>query len=1444
MILFAFMLRIGEALHPGPSISHYTIGTFNPTGLLRKGERVADMSPNNSLWGATETHLTKSALSQFRRELQFTSYPARVVPGYPAQPLSHRVGTVGGKAEGVCIISDCPVRALPGQWDPESWQSSRIQAAACLMGDVWVKMGVFYGFAKDPLQVHVQEASNNLLSALVDRIAKQSVGPRVICGDFNQELLALPQCQELAALGFVEAQQWASQVWGQEAMPTCKGKTIKDFLWVSREMLPFIRRVWVDDTHFADHAVLAIDVSFPTSHPQVPIWRKAMNIDWDKVSELPSFEDRQDQMTCEEIFIDLESRVDAHLQQQNSQGLLPSQEGRCKTTEVSFAKHAVTPLKRGRKHEYQIQFLGENFQHVRWCRQLRRLQSYVALTSKTEETPQKWQHRRELWAAIRTAKGFGTSFERFWLTRTFKLATVIDILPIKPPSHEIALGLFLNFQAIFNNFEKALIRERTKLARQRRTDDPNVIFKDLARPRSLPVQTILSKSIVHVTFVSTDHKQIEYSPARLDATQPVFGSMGMLMPEAHEPGKMTFAMDPQIQTGDTLLQQTLQGQLSEVFDAFHNLWSPRWNKHSNTSSDRWEQFAQFVFQEIPKPSEPFRLKPISISEWKHAVRTKKASTATGPDGISKADLANMPEDLTRQLVNLFNSIESGRPWPRCILTGLISAIEKTEHAQGPSDYRPITVLSVAYRVWATIRSRQLLTYLSKIAPSGLLGNRKGASTADVWWQIACEVEESLYFDSSLSGAVTDVVKCFNALPRVPVMLVAHHVGLPSNFIHTWMRAITGIGRRFTVNGATSHAIFSCTGFPEGCPLSVVACFLINIAFHKFVSKCLPRISVWSYVDNWETTSEDCHHTDAALGTMLEFTNLIDVDLDGAKSFVWSTQADERSFFKAQGHQVLSSARDLGGQLNYNRQNTLHTIRARLVEIRELWVWMAKSCAPLYQKLKALECVAWPRCLHSIPTLHIAEAHFCRLRAAAMRSLHASKHGANPMLHLSLVCPTKFDPEFFAIWNTLRMFRKHCNPDTAFPLLTAIANCGFRQLYQGPCGALLSCFAAVAWTWESNHTILDHEGLQLHLIHTPIQVLKTRLMWAWQLAVASKLCTRDEFMGIQYVDRELTMQKLDRFSPENQGLLRIVFNGTFFTRDKLHHNGYHPNKDCPFCGSTDGVYHRHWECPHFLDLHSQIPSQTRQFLDKMPDCMVLHGWCPRPVGAVQFSRLLDELPDLTGSFVNIPADSTTLHLFTDGTCDEPHLPTVRLAAWGVVLADMGSGDFMPVAQGPVWGQHQTVLRAEILGAVSAIRFGLLHKQDFMIWTDNQRVYEALQQFSQGGAAPDLMTPDHDLWGRLHSLVRRACTLGFFQGTIKIRSHEDASCYPLIEQWAIDGNHSADALAMTAIRNFPKQLLETWNNMRHSRQLIAQARDTLHQHFVATGQRALRTEQQIE
>ena len=61
--------------------------------------------------------------------------------------------------------------------------------------------------------------------------------------------------------GFVEAQTFAHHMWGQIPTNTCHHKTRKDHLWLSREILPFVRKVVVDDTWFSDHALVYAEIA-------------------------------------------------------------------------------------------------------------------------------------------------------------------------------------------------------------------------------------------------------------------------------------------------------------------------------------------------------------------------------------------------------------------------------------------------------------------------------------------------------------------------------------------------------------------------------------------------------------------------------------------------------------------------------------------------------------------------------------------------------------------------------------------------------------------------------------------------------------------------------------------------------------------------------------------------------------------------------------------------------------------------------------------------------------------------------------------------------------------------------------------------------------------------------------------------------------------------------
>ena len=298
------------------------------------------------------------------------------------------------------------------------------------------------------------------------------------------------------------------------------------------------------------------------------------------------------------------------------------------------------------------------------------------------------KHRAELWLSIRRAPGFPKGYPHAWLHRSARLPQAPDVLPKQCPDLATAEVIFATFQTEFRSLENALKRYRVCQAKSRRMADRNIAFRDIAKARSQPVQTLLNKHTACVTEVQGH--QVLYAPALLDVDDPVFGPNGLLQLTSHTPGTMITTQEPNLTPGDALTQEQLLGNLPDIFKAFHDLWDPMWNKHRDLPVESWDHVIAKVVLNIPVPTQALELLPITADQWLGEVKRRKRRSAPGPDGVTRDDLLLMPRDLVEILVANINHIEAGGShWPLSSTVGLISNLEKHDKASAPSDFRPI-----------------------------------------------------------------------------------------------------------------------------------------------------------------------------------------------------------------------------------------------------------------------------------------------------------------------------------------------------------------------------------------------------------------------------------------------------------------------------------------------------------------------------------------------------------------------------------------------------------------------------------------------------------------------------------------------------------------------------------------------------------------------------------
>ena len=866
------------------------------------------------------------------------------------------------------------------------------------------------------------------------------------------------------------------------------------------------------------------------------------------------------------------------------------------------------------------------------------------------------------------------------------------------------------------------------------------------------------------------------------------------MPVHVDTDQIWLDQDMEVQAGDVVMQECLIGDLQKLHTCFEMEWFRRWDTHLNVPASRWSSLETFIDGNLPQAN--MDLSEISCSRWHTFVSTRKKTSATGLDSVSRTDLLAMPDGLIESILGIYRTAESTGKWPKQWTSGAVHSLQKVTDAWKVQHFRPITVYPMTYRIWSSLRSRELLRFLHKIAPPSLWGNRTGTSAVAFWWSLQFQLEQAMYEGNAISGYVLDIVKAFNMIPRDPIWRAAIHVGIPGPLVRAWAGFVSQSTIFFCIRQTYSRGLRSCTGYPEGCGLSVAGMFLANLVLHNWFHKLWPQLTFHSYVDNWEVIDAGESKLQEGLHTLSMLASLFDLELDADKSYAWALSAADRKSMRTAGHKVNLAAKDLGGHMQYCRKRTNFTVTRACQALDGFWDRLSRSRASQQAKLHAVRAAAWPRALHTISITSLSSLWFEKLRTAVTKSTNLLRSGSNPMIQLSLLEPVRTDPEFFALWSSVLAFRRYACPESAGTLFDQAIELAPTLPHPGPIGLILTRLQCIGWSFVAGTFFNDHWGISIDILRCSPQELRWRVTEGWQHQVGSRVMMRKHFDGLQCVTPQITLKVLRSFQGDERGLARAVLDGTNFTTDMP----YCDENQCPLRQASDSLQHRHWECPQTEWSRLQITTA----LDKFPECVKDRGWAVLPSAVVAFRKALHEIPDTMSRWYcsTSPVNEThTIDLFTDGAAICPQNPFARLTGWAVVELT-SQADYALVSYGSVPGLSQTVLRAEISALLSAVQYARLKQAPTRIWCDNALVVMRANAIIAQDFQVDPTTSDCDLW----QILVEWATEDMPPITIhKVTSHVRPENLSPGEQIVVAGNQWADVFAADAIATLPPETL---------------------------------------
>ena len=103
----------------------------------------------------------------------------------------------------------------------------------------------------------------------------------------------------------------------------------------------------------------------------------------------------------------------------------------------------------------------------------------------------------------------------------------------------------------------------------------------------------------------------------------------------------------------------------------------------------------------------------------------------------------MPVAWFDGIARILRVVEESGVWPDGLLNAKIATIPKSGGDATPLGQRPLCVLPVVYRIWASARMMQLEPWFKSWVPSSVFSGGGGRSSVDAWFTTALVIEECL-----------------------------------------------------------------------------------------------------------------------------------------------------------------------------------------------------------------------------------------------------------------------------------------------------------------------------------------------------------------------------------------------------------------------------------------------------------------------------------------------------------------------------------------------------------------------------------------------------------------------------------------------------------------------------------------------------------------------------
>ena len=1129
---------------------------------------------------------------------------------------------------------------------------------------------------------------------------------------------------------------------------------------------------------------------------------------------------------------------------------LPSSfRGRC--TQRDLKENIPAKAPKGDRHKnYDPKYEIFSITNRHKVRQVRRLRSLIVAAKSAHSThpdcvfPEKIiQQLQSEWFAVLRARGYGNSWQKW----------ILAFEPITHLSQQVPdieyLKILSKITEIDCDASCALEHRRREEGFKKRihlddTEDFGSLTYSIIRDKSTPK---LNEIPFQIVSEATIHKLVKGKSCQLSldnivdfqTNQPAtFGSAQVWIND--QKGKFVYCnvMQGILPTRGTLHQQSIAVTPDELSTEFSKFWSPKWQRdpvESQFCDEHWNSFLSDLSQVSFPAIETIPIRLDDIDLWMDVIQKLPSKKAEGWCGWRYEEIQMLPRAAIVDLSKIMQSLWD-HGFHEDMMQSRVTLLAKTLEPKTINDGRPITILSVIYRLVSKIVFVQVSRQWQKILPAQISGGLPGRGVKDLALDQGLIIEKYVLQKAPLCGSSIDLIKAFNLIPRYPLALLFSRLGIDWKTITFWLKNLSRMSRVLISNGCVGNKIWSSTGIPEGCSWSVLGMLAMSAYF--FFSLATPRLWPYAYADNWSWLSNESRENYCAWKKILRLTHSLHLLIDFAKSWVWGTTKTIRGelchlqdLFPDDGHklQIKDAVKDLGEILVYKKRLYVKPIADKIQEALgrlQRISWIPLSLSSKCQKIRAS---VWTLALYSAQHHHIGKDHFCKLRTGATHALGGNKTHSSPWLACALVSKYLLDPELYVILESIRTFhRLVCiNKAKALDAFCFAIDNPTHSPY-GPATSFCKYLSRINLVLQHDGKVTCPDGTTFDMVKESFKDISRKVKRLWNDVVYANIQHRRGLSDTS-LDFSLAQQVYEKLPNPDRKIILMNMIGGFQTNVIQAKWNATVTKNCPLCDGIDDQKHRFLYCPAVEHIRHQHQDALDVLINHRPQ------WIYHPIAQLSdkqavLHRSLEAIPDGTQP-CEVPNSTSHLRFYTDGACHNPTDENIRVAGWAVVCDSSPStvsreeacawltpDEFRTpfltcIATGLVSGP-QSAARGELSAFVTACKTAVadINCISAEIYTDAQYILNLIAIIENGSLQPNLHhTANPDLACELDHLWKQKSFV-----VHKIKSHRDfSSANSPADLWNIVGNALVDKAAGASLQRIPGEMQQLIHDIKQFR-----------------------------